>query len=345
MALITTVLLAVGLVLFPSDIADASRNALTLCFSVVIPSLFPFFVLSSLTTESGIGHKISLFLSPMMRRVFRIGANGAAALLLGILGGYPVGANCIKNLYIAQDCTKKEAEHLLGFCNNSGPSFILGAVGIGVFGNMKIGAFLLAVHILSALTVGVFFSFFAPKASKTPLQRQQVLPFSSALCSSVKSGLQSSLNVCAFVLFFAVLTEILHLFSILPYGGILGVLCGGLFEITSGIAALQSAVSSLPTAFTLAAFLLGFGGLSVHAQTLSILNETDLSPKKYFLGKCLHAVISTIYAAITSHFLFQAQTVFAPVSTQTNLPGLCVLFISLLSFLMLLLFSEKKTGK
>jgi len=345
LAFITTILLAVGLVLFPSDIADASRNALNLCCTVVIPALFPFFVLSSLTTESGIGHQISSFLSPLMRRIFRISGSGASALILGILGGYPVGASCIKTHYQSKQCTKEEAEHLLGFCNNSGPSFILGAVGIGVFGGIKIGALLLAVHILAALTVGILFSFVAPKPTKTQIHQTHALPFSSALCNSVKSGLQSSLNVCAFVLFFAVFTEILHLFSILPSGGVLGVLFGGVFEITSGIAALQNSVSSLPTAFTVAAFLLGFGGISVHAQTLSILSDTDLSPKKYFLGKCLHAAVSALFASVISQTFLSTQTVFAPISQQTNIPGLCVLLISLLSFFMLFLFSEKKTGK
>lgn len=345
MELITAILLAVGLVLFPTDIADASRNALTLCFTVVIPSLFPFFVLSSFTAESGIGNKISFLLAPPLRHIFRIGGSGVSALILGMLGGYPIGANCIKNLYQSEQCSKEEAEHLLGFCNNSGPSFILGAVGVGVFSSMRIGLLLLLVHILSALIIGFLFSFFAPKVSRTHLNETHALPFLTALCTSVKSGLQSSLNVCAFVLFFAVFTEILHLFFILPYGGVFGVLCSGAFEITSGIAALQSSVSNLRTAFILAALLLGFGGISVHAQTLSILGETDLSPKKYFLGKFLHAGFSAALAAIIARTALQTQTVFAASTEQANIPGICVLFISLLSFFILFLFSEKKTGK
>ncbi len=345
MAIFTTVLLAVGLVLFPSEIADAARSALTLCFTVVIPALFPFFVLSTLTIESGIGHKLCSFIAPFLRRFFRIGESGASALVLGMLGGYPIGANCIRTMYRAETCSKKEAEHLLGFCNNSGPSFILGAVGVGVFANIKIGFLLLLIHILSALAVGLFFSFFAPMKSKPSTTIQTATPFSSALCNSVKSGLQSSLNVCAFVLFFAVLLEILHLFSFIPYHGVFGVFCSGIVEITSGIAKLKYTISDLPCAFTLASFLLGFGGFSVHAQTLSILSDTDLSPKKYFFGKALHGLISAAFATLVAHAFLNTQTVFSSGFEQTNLPGLSVLFISLLSFLVLFLFSEKKTGK
>ena len=53
--------------------------------------------------------------------------------------------------------TASEGERLLGFCNNSGPAFIIGAVGSGVFGSVKIGLLLYAVHILSELAAGLFF--------------------------------------------------------------------------------------------------------------------------------------------------------------------------------------------
>ncbi len=338
-------LLAAGLILFPSDTADAARNGLTLCTNVVIPSLFPFFVLSSFVTNSGASRAISKLLTPIMTRIFRIGGAGASALVLGLLGGYPVGAASVKALYENRQCTKAEAEHLLGFCNNSGPSFILGAVGTGVFGSPKLGAMLLFVHVFSALCVGVLFRSCSPARTNRPLDPAPALPLSAALCQAIKSGLQSALNVCAFIVFFAVFTAILHLFSLLPFGGALGSFCTGLFEITSGIAALQTGVPDLKTAFVLAAVLLGFGGVSIHAQTLSFLTQTDLSLKRYFLGKALHALISAGIAWVIAQLFLQTQTVFAPIVPQTNLPGIAVSVIALLSFGVLLLFSEKSTGK
>lgn len=336
--------LVAGLILFPGDTADAVRNGLNLCFSVVIPSLFPFFVLSSFITESGLSRKIGAVFAPAMSKLFHISESGACALVLGFLGGYPIGASCVKSLYETNRCTKREAEHLLGFCNNSGPSFILGAIGIGVFGNMRLGAILLFTHILSAIAVGIIFSFFAPKRVFAKSEENNSQSLAPALCSAVKQSLQNVLNVCAFILFFAVFTEILHLFRLLPYGGVFGAACTGLFEITSGIAALETATPSLRTAFILAATLLGFGGLSIHAQTLSLLSQTDLSVKKYFLGKTLHAGVSAVLAGIFARLFFNEQSVFSASVSHTNLPGLAVLLVSLLSFGVILLFFEKRAG-
>lgn len=338
------ILLSAGLILFPAETADAARNGLMLCVNVVLPSLFPFFVLSSFVTLSGISRALSRLFAPLMSRLFRISGAGASALILGMLGGYPIGASCIKTLYQQGECSKEECEHLLGFCNNSGPSFLLGAVGVGVFGSIKLGLLLLTVHWLSAMTVGLFFRFHSLPLRHSRLQSGAPISFSSAFCQAVGSGLQSALNVCAFIVFFAVLTEILHLFSFLPSAGLAGAISTGLFEITSGIAALQTSAANLPTAFVLAAGLIGFGGLSIHAQTLSVLSETNLSVKKYFLGKLLHALISAGYAALLATWCFRTQAVFAPSASNTNLPGLAVTAIALLSFWILFLFSEKRTG-
>lgn len=341
---ITVLLLTAGLILFPNDTADAVRNGLSLCCNIVIPSLFPFFVLSSFVTESGLSGKLSALFAPLMSKLFRISGIGACALILGLLGGYPIGASCVKSLYETKRCSKHEAEHLLGFCNNSGPSFILGAVGVGVFGNFRLGALLLLTHMLSALTVGILFSFSAPKQTRSIQEISISTPFAPALCTAVKQSLQSVLNICAFILFFGVLTEILHLFRLLPYGGVLGAACTGLFEITSGIAALKTATPNLHIAFILAATLLGFGGLSIHAQTLSLLSQTDLSVKKYFLGKSLHAGFSAVFSFLIAQVFLRTHSVFAVSATQSNLPGLAVLLISLLSFGVILLFSEKRAG-
>ena len=48
----------------------------------------------------------------------------------------------------------------------------------------------------------------------------------------------------------------------------------------------------------LTSFLLGFGGISVLLQVLSITSKTDLSIKPYILGKLLHGIISSFYTYI-----------------------------------------------
>lgn len=45
----------------------------------------------------------------------------------------------------------------------------------------------------------------------------------------------------------------------------------------------------------LSAFLLGFGGISVLLQVLSISSKANISIKPYFLGKLLHGSLASLY--------------------------------------------------
>lgn len=303
--LLAVLMIAAGLILFPSYTASAARDALALCGSVLIPSLFPFFVLSGLVIESGLATRLGHVCEKLMRPFFRVCGVGSSALILGIIGGYPIGAACAIDLYEKRLCSKTEAERLLAFCNNSGPAFILGAIGGGVFHSVRIGILLYAVHIIASICVGILFRFYRyqDQPSHTTTRTVASKSFTSAFPLSVRNGLQSTLNVCAFVIFFAVLLQILKIFGIIPaFSAILG---GGplatqgvigCFEVTTGLCALHPTSGTLSSHFILASFLLGFAGLAIHCQVLSFLNGSDLSLMPYFIGKTLHGVISAVLA-------------------------------------------------
>jgi len=339
-----TLFLAFGLVVFPQSSADAVQSALSLCVRVVIPSLFPFFALSSFMNESGVSNRLGRFAVPLMSRAFGLSGCGASALVLGMIGGYPIGADCVRVLYQSGKIGKREATHLLIFCNNSGPAFVLGAVGCGIFGSLKIGVFLLAIHWLSAWLIGLALRFRAQEVALfSPNEEDR--PFSRAFCDAVKTAAMTMLNVCAFIIFFAVLTELLHETHLLPRAGILGAICTGVFELTSGIAALQTSSATPITALTVASVLIGFGGLSVHAQTAALLSETDLPLAPYLWGKVAHAAVSFLLVQGFLHLLPASIPVSATAASgQTNLPGLAVAMVAVFSFFILFLFSEKRTG-
>jgi sporulation integral membrane protein YlbJ len=94
-----------------------------------------------------------------MRPLFNVPGEGAFALVLGIISGYPIGAKTVANLKENGICSDVEAERLISFTNNSGPLFVIGTVGISIFLDVKIGFLLLLAHILAALTVGFIFRF------------------------------------------------------------------------------------------------------------------------------------------------------------------------------------------
>ena len=292
------------LLLSPDTSAQACRDALTLCAQTVIPSLFPFFVLSSLLVSGGGADAFSALLGGLMRPLFGLDGAGASALALGLLGGYPVGARTVAELHSAGTLEKKEAERLLGFCNNAGPGFILGICGGAVLHSSRAGLYLYLVHTASALLTGILLCRDLPRRGAgyhKAAQHANAVPFASLFSAAVRSALAGILNVCAFVVLFLVLLRLLA--AMLPAAVSASALYPpllGFVELTNGVTAL----SATRGGFVCCAVLLAWGGLSVHAQTLSVLDGTSLSTRYYWRGKMMQAAFSAPLAWLVSFRLF-----------------------------------------
>ena len=311
---------AAALLCYPQQAMEAARSGLLLCGNVIIPSLFPFFVLSALVVELGLAGALGRLLEPLMGVLFRVNGSCASAVALGFLGGYPVGARTAIELYRKGMCTKTEAQRLLAFCNNSGPAFILGVVGTGVFASSRAGLLLYLAHAAASVCVGILFRFYRAGEGKqglSHLTQVEAKRFSAAFTGAVTSGLASVLNICAFVVLFTVIIRLLVLSGILPFlAGLVGFLLSplgfdqiwaqrlltGFLEVSTGVSAL-SGEGNLPGRLTLAAFLLGWAGLSVHCQVLTFLGGSGLSAKTYLAGKLLHGLLSALFTAGLSRVL------------------------------------------
>lgn len=311
---------ALSLVVWPKESMDAAKTGLQLCYNVIIPSLFPFFVLSALVVDLGLAGYVGRALEKIMRPLFNVPGTCVSALVLGFVGGYPVGARTAISLYEKGMCSKTEAERLLAFCNNSGPAFILGVVGAGVFSNSWIGILLYLAHLLASLCVGVLFRFYRCGEKESTDREQtafQTQKLSVAFTDSIKNSFSSTLNICAFVVFFTVLIRMLSVSEILPclaralstvleplgmseqWGERLLI---GVLEVSSGVWSL-SGEGALAGRVSMAAFMLGWAGLSVHTQVLSFLGDGGLSVRIYLLGKFIHGGLSALFVWLTMKLL------------------------------------------
>lgn len=304
-----------SLMLYPQDSMSAAREGLKLCYNVIIPSLFPFFVLSALVVDLGLAGYIGRALEGLMRPLFNVPGACASAFVLGFVGGYPVGARTALSLYQKGMCTKTEAERLLSFCNNSGPAFILGVVGAGVFASSRVGVLLSLAHAAASICVGLFFRFYrrgkkGREARVSP--KFEAERFTTAFTGAVKNSFLSTLNICAFVVFFTVVIRLLFLSGALPaLARLLGVLLSplgftqewaerlltGAIELSSGVWTLSGA-GGMAGRMSMAAFMLGWAGLSVHCQVLSFLGGSGLSVRTYIAGKFLHGGLAALFTAL-----------------------------------------------
>ncbi|NCE63481.1 sporulation protein [Pseudoflavonifractor sp. 524-17] len=308
---------ALALMLYPRDTMEAAKSGLALCYNVIIPSLFPFFVLSSLVVELGLAGALGRLLEGIMRPLFNVGGACASAFALGFVGGYPVGAKTAIGLYEKGMCTKTEAERLLSFCNNSGPAFILGVVGAGIFASGRAGLILYLAHAAASVCVGMLFRFYRAGedgGGSAPGSRPQFQArrFSAAFTECIKNSFFSALNICAFVVFFTVVVRLLVLTGLLPglatlAGNLLSPLgfdrtwaerlLTGVLELTTGVWTL-SGEGSLTGRLSMAAFMLGWAGISVHCQVLSFLGGSGLSVRTYLGGKFLQGLFAAGFTAL-----------------------------------------------
>lgn len=305
---------AMAALIFASDqVINSCRFALSLCCELIIPSLFPFFLISILMNRLGLPLMLGKLTAPISRFLFGVSGTGGTAFIMGLCGGYPLGAAYIADMYESGSISRNEGERLLGFCNNSGPAFLIGAIGTGLFSSVKAGLYLYSVHILAAALTGLVLRALmgAEPEQDIPECSSSTAAFSLAFTETVKQAVVSVLNVCGYVVCFTVLVGLLDadgFFSLIT--GRLSWLSGaelhwvrafltGILELGSGIGQMRG-LALRPINLALAAFLVGWGGISVHYQTMAQIAGTGLEGKYHFAGR----LMSGSTGAVLAYFCF-----------------------------------------
>lgn len=327
---------------FPLDSVTYARNSLVLCFDTIIPSLFPFFVCSGLLVYSGFCEAVSVLARPLMKPFFNVNENGSGAFILGIISGYPLGAVTACQLYESGYISKYEAERLLSFCNNSGPLFIMGAMGVCMYSSNKVGILLYMAHIMAALTSGIVFRFY--KRNKHSAPKSVISHSEKGLSHIYSTVMQNSLNsiitICGSIVFFGVVSNLA--LAHLPIEPTIKSVISGILEMTGGAKSISSLNIGLATKLVLTAIIVGFAGMCVHLQVMSTVSRYNLSLFPYILGKILHGILSGVYLLILLKFFPVSQAVFAQNGNTMALGffiGSVFVCISVISFLTLSLIS------
>ena len=161
-----------------------------------------------------------------------------------------------------------------------------------------------------------------------------------------------------FIIFFSVITGMLRIsgflewFSLCLSGAIplksitpdiISSLLIGLLEVTNGAKACASLQVPLIYKAALTSFMIGFGGLSVNAQVMSIISGTDLKLGIYFISKLLQGIAAAFYSYVLVAWFSDLQVINLPAeSTVHNLfleySFLRVLVNSAANMLIILLF-------
>ncbi|MBR3878866.1 MAG: hypothetical protein IKJ24_01960 [Clostridia bacterium] len=290
------------LILSSSDIAiEYMKKGLVLCAGAVIPALFPFMVISELIVSSGVGLRVSSLFAKPMHRLFGVSEAGAAAYILGLVCGFPIGAKTAVSLYDQGSITKPELERLMTFCNNPGSAFVISAVGVALLGNKRVGVALYLSVVLSSMLVGIIGKYFLGYKKESSPRESIILPREfnvKSVTDAVQSSAVSMLTVCAYVVFFSALVGCVGaLLSRLEAPREISACIFGFFELSSGVgeaAVLENRVRSV----LLCALFVGWSGLSVAFQIMSVSSGKGISFKPFFVAKAAQGVLCAAFMGV-----------------------------------------------
>ena len=293
---------AVLLTVFSERATEYARDSLKVCALCVIPSLFPYMVISRMIVTSRACDFIGRFLP--VSRLFGLPSAASASIILGALCGFPVGAKSAVSMYEGGLLSKTEAEVLISYSNNTGPSFVVAVIGAGLWQSERFGWELYFFQLISAVVgAGVVNHLIFPFKRETKESNKTALK-SPELFRSVADSTQAVLTVCGFIVFFSVVCGFL-LPAVSAVSEKLSVLVCCLFEFTGG-ARLAAAVGGAAGRF-LTGLCVGFSGISVFCQTAAFTSPAGLSLKRTVLSKSLQGVICGTLCVLFSQCRDTAQ--------------------------------------
>lgn len=288
-----------------------------LCENVIIPSLLPILILTSIIISSNCSAVLEKTIGRIIGRLFNVSPAAAVAILLGLISGYPAGAVLTDKLYNDGRLDKATACRIMKYNFSGGIAFTIMVVGGVCYGNSGIGALLYLCNIISSVIMGALLGV-SSKKNCAESGHSVRLSLTDAMTESVSSSIKSILSMCAYIILFSAFNGI---FALPDY-------INPLIEITNGIC---GASHRLPLDYC--AFFLAFGGFCIHFQLIGIISDFGMKYFEFLISRLAGALISFFTARLFTLAFPQYTDVFSagamPVSmelTQVN-AGLSVIMV------------------
>ncbi|MBR4836726.1 MAG: hypothetical protein IKU99_06930 [Clostridia bacterium] len=277
-ATITCIMLCFAMLCLSKEMKLGALEGIRLSFEILIPTLFPFFVLSDYWSKNFYISEES-FLSKLFVRLFHIPPCGFLAFITGVICGFPLGIKVACDLYSQGKINDRQLTILCGFCNNPSIAFVISGVGLGIFGSVRVGILLFISCSISAIICGVVFREKEIKTQKAcNISRQKF-----SLVESIKNAGLTSITISSYVIFFSAMIYALRKTPLIA----------SILELCSAVKIISESQFSINQKLILIAFSLGFSGLSVHLQAFSFMGE-NVKKSRYFLMKITQGLLTAM---------------------------------------------------
>ncbi len=341
-------------IIFSKAVSLGVKNGIEISLTLAIPSLFCFMVICDILYKSGLINALIAPIRKILCKFYNLDKNSLGVVVLSQIGGFPVGAKLIADLVKSKKLDLKSAENMLCYCVNCGPAFLVSAVGVSLFGSIKLGLVIFACELFASCACG-FIVRGCMKQQNLTMQEQSKKDYASIVVTSTASCVRAMAMICAFIILFCALTQVLENCGLYPllqkiikseqgYNAV-KIFISGILEVTNGCFVLSSA--SFYQKLILSVLFTSFGGICVHMQIMSIVAPCGIKLKKFYLMRIIYCAISTLSAFICTKFIDIPQTVFnsyskitPQISTNSYISSFFLIFLSIG-----LLLSCKKSAK
>lgn len=321
------------LFIFSEECKNGALNGILMSLGILVPSLFPFFILASFISESHIIDLVTPLFSPVSKLLLGLRGVCLAPLLMSLVGGYPVGAKATATLYHNKKISAFEAERLAVICCFSGPGFLITFVGISLLFSRESGIILLLSQIISSVVLCVVSRLIYGKHSDfTEKSEPQKVSVSEALVNSVNSAVKSTAGMCGFVITFAIICNVVT--EGLGADNTVCKVSVATLEITTGVNLLAGEVS-----LEVISALTAFGGFCVHLQIFRELKEVPFSKIWFYIFRLIQSAVCLLSAKLLLLAFPVTDSVFSTTAEKpeltfySNITGAIALLITSIVFI------------
>ena len=294
-------LFLISMIVYSDIVIQSVEESLDICINNLFPSMMPFLILSSILSNYGFVELISNILKPIMIHIFHINSNSAYILVLSMLSGSPSNAKYIKELLDNNKININDANQILLFSHFVNPIFIIGTVGTIFLDNKLYGFIILISHYLANIIIGIMLrKKYIPTNNNSSNNFFKIKP--KGFIITLKSSIKDTIDTLIIV--FGTITSILVFTSIINAYFSFNPILNGLLEITSGLKYTSISLLNNLTKIIISTFFISFGGLSIHAQVMSILDNKKIRYIPYLEARLLQGLISSIIAYILYIIIF-----------------------------------------
>lgn len=277
------------------DIIESIKFSFSICINNLFPSLIPFMLLSNILINYNFIDELSSTLEYVMIKVFKVNKNCAFAFIMSILSGTPSNSKYLKDLYDNNLIEISDINKCLIFCHFTNPIFILGTIGNTFLNSKSLGLIILISHYTSSIILALFNKDKSQYTYNHIINKKKRKNFISILKQSINSTFETLLLILGIITTCIIITCIIN--NIIAINDNYKFIYG-FIEITQGLKYLSISNLSIEIKAILSSSIISFGGICIHMQVFSILDNKKVRYLPYLIARISHALISSIITFI-----------------------------------------------